>query len=94
MPDGMTTLTDVIRRKKPALGLRARRSPAPAIRLFCLTCMGGSQKLVAECGSRGCPLYPFRFGKRPKVTGDPWKTAPEATPPAPTVQPVAEDFSL
>lgn len=40
--------------------------PLKAIRLFCLDCVGHSPKEVANCtASSTCPLWPYRFGKRP-----------------------------
>ena len=44
------------------------RPSVKLIRKFCLECMGGSSKLVAECKS-DCPLQPYRFGKNPKLVG-------------------------
>jgi len=44
------------------------RPSVKTIRKFCLECMGGSSKLVAECKS-DCPLHPYRFGKNPKRAG-------------------------
>ena len=41
------------------------RPSVKLIRKFCLECMDGSMKLVAECQS-DCPLHPYRFGKNPK----------------------------
>jgi len=36
------------------------------IRKFCVECMGGSPKYVADCPSYKCLLYSYRNGKRPK----------------------------
>jgi hypothetical protein len=44
------------------------RPSVKTIRKFCLECMGGRSKLVAECGS-DCPLHPYRFGKSPARAG-------------------------
>ena len=44
------------------------RPSVKTIRKFCLECMGGSSKLVAECKS-DCPLHPYRFGKSPARAG-------------------------
>ena len=46
------------------------KSPAKAIREFCIECMGGREnegylKLVRECVSPHCPTYEFRLGKNP-----------------------------
>jgi len=44
-----------------------RLTPMQAIRAKCLDCCGGSAKEVRLCTIEKCPLYPYRFGKRPKV---------------------------
>jgi hypothetical protein len=44
------------------------RPSVKLVRKFCLECMDGSRRLVAECGS-DCPLNPYRFGKNPKRAG-------------------------
>ena len=50
------------------------KSPAKAIREFCIECMGGRgsgqnyTRLIEECVSTNCPLYDFRFGKNPHHT--------------------------
>jgi hypothetical protein len=41
-----------------------------AMRAFCIECMGtkanpGYNKLVRECNSDDCPLWPYRFGMGP-----------------------------
>ncbi len=42
------------------------RPSVKIIRKNCLECMGGSRKLVADCGPFGdCPLHIFRFGTNP-----------------------------
>lgn len=41
------------------------RRPLKAIRAFCLECVGGSRKKVAQCTARTCKVYPYRFGKDP-----------------------------
>jgi hypothetical protein len=51
---------------------RAATSPLGAIRLNCLDCCGGSFKAIKFCtldgaNSTRCPLWPFRFGKRPST---------------------------
>jgi len=38
-------------------------TPLKAIRRQCLSCMGGSFKLVADCPGLECSLYPYRFGR-------------------------------
>jgi len=45
------------------------RPSVKLIRKFCLECMGGGRKLVAECGGEECPLHQYRFGKNPKRAG-------------------------
>jgi len=41
-------------------------TPIKAIRKKCLECCGGSYKEIRGCMITECPLYPYRFGKRPK----------------------------
>ena len=43
-----------------------RLTPMRAIREKCLDCCCGSAKEVRLCSNKKCPLYPYRFGKRPK----------------------------
>jgi len=40
-------------------------TPIKTIRLKCLDCTAGSRKEVRLCTVVQCPLYPYRFGKRP-----------------------------
>lgn len=42
-------------------------TPMKAIRQKCLECSCGSRKDTALCPIEKCPLYLYRFGKRPKV---------------------------
>jgi hypothetical protein len=44
----------------------SKLTPMKAIRAKCLDCSCGSRKEVSECLIPDCPLYPYRFGKRPK----------------------------
>lgn len=44
-------------------------TPIKAIRAKCLDCSNDSFLEVKECAVNNCPLYPYRFGKRPKVDG-------------------------
>jgi len=44
-------------------------TPIKAIRANCLECMCGSYKEVRECTIDDCPLWPYRFGKRPGTVG-------------------------
>lgn len=37
-------------------------SPAESIRKFCVSCMGGSYQLVADCPESTCPLHGYRLG--------------------------------
>lgn len=41
------------------------KSPAKAIRAYCLDCTGNQPSEVRNCTIKRCPLYPFRFGKNP-----------------------------
>jgi len=41
--------------------------PLRAIRAKCLDCCGGSAREVALCEIENCPLFPYRFGKRPQT---------------------------
>ena len=46
------------------------KSPAKAIREFCIECMGGREndgylKHIKNCGSVDCALFDFRFGHNP-----------------------------
>lgn len=80
--------------KARAAGMpRAKKelTPIKAIRAHCMECSGGSFKAVKYCTLDGvnstpvCPLWPFRFGKRPKSVrksmGDKWLD-PEQMPDA------------
>jgi hypothetical protein len=45
---------------------RARiKSPATAIRAFCIDCQGSSIAAVKDCTELTCPLWNFRMGKDP-----------------------------
>ncbi len=56
-----------LRRKFPALARRADSgSPLAAIKLACLECEEGTFNAVSACQDRGCPLYAYRLGHRPK----------------------------
>ena len=52
-------LERIRRQKKKALETGSR---VQAVRAFCLSCLGGQWSEVRECGSRDCPLWPFRMG--------------------------------
>lgn len=43
-----------------------RLTPMQSIRKKCLDCCCESYHEVRECTVITCPLYPYRFGKRPK----------------------------
>jgi hypothetical protein len=43
-------------------------TPIKTIRLKCLDCTAGSRKEVRLCTVVQCPLYPYRFGRRPSKT--------------------------
>jgi len=61
---------DTVKAPRPAPRRdRAATSPLAAVRAKCLDC-GGSFKAVKFCtldglNSTRCPLWPFRFGRRP-----------------------------
>lgn len=60
-------LIEELRQKHPTMAQQSDRgSRKAAIRLFCLTCYGGSAKEVRNCTSRDCPLYRFRLGIKEK----------------------------
>jgi len=42
-------------------------SATKAIRAYCLECSGGSATEVRRCPITSCPLWPWRFGVRPKT---------------------------
>jgi hypothetical protein len=41
--------------------------PLGSIRAYCLECCGNSPKEVRFCPLTDCPLWPFRFGSKPKA---------------------------
>lgn len=43
------------------------RSPLRAIRARCLDCQGHQYSKVRYCDDAECPLWPFRFGRRPET---------------------------
>lgn len=43
-----------------------RLTPIKAIRAKCLDCCAGQNNEVKLCPVEKCPLYPYRFGHRPK----------------------------
>ena len=53
------------RRKRTAI-LKAPHTPILAIRKMCRECCGGGYDSVTYCGAvDSCPLWFYRFGKRP-----------------------------
>lgn len=42
-------------------------NPMKAIRAKCLDCNGGSAMWTRDCTITGCPLWPYRMGRRPKT---------------------------
>lgn len=63
-------------------------TPMKAIRAKCLDCMCGSAHEVRLCPVTKCPLYVYRFGKRPKVGKDTGKELEELNTP---LSPLMED---
>lgn len=62
----MTKLIDILRAKRPGLARRVDLGhPLAAVRMFCLQCVGDSALDVKRCAIDDCPLYRFRFGRRP-----------------------------
>ena len=49
----------------PEAGADDRPGPLRAIRRHCVTCCNGSSHEVAVCISASCPLWLFRFGRKP-----------------------------
>lgn len=45
-------------------------SPLKAIRKKCIECSGGSYKEVRLCPCDDCPLWPYRFGRKPQKTDE------------------------
>ena len=37
-------------------------TPLSAIRNFCISCMGDQPRLVKDCTTKSCPLWPYRTG--------------------------------
>jgi len=59
---------------------RKSKRPLKAIRLFCMECMGMDRRYknpphpiedIKHCTDKLCPLYDFRLGKNPFLTGRP-----------------------
>ena len=53
--------------KKEVKNLKLLR-PLKAMRAKCLDCCGGSKQEVKLCEITDCPLWTYRFGKRPRKT--------------------------
>ena len=47
-----------------------RMTPMKAIRAKCLDCCAGQVAEIRRCGLENCPLFRYRFGKRPKEGTD------------------------
>ena len=62
-------------------------TPMKAIRAKGLDCCGTSHE-VRLCTVEKCPLYPYRFGKRPKGYED---TTPDANEAEPLDSPVLDE---
>jgi hypothetical protein len=43
------------------------KSRKAAMRMFCLECMGYSERGVEECTTTVCPLYPYRTAPRSRA---------------------------
>ncbi len=41
------------------------KTPMKSIRQYCIECGDGTYKEVRLCNHLTCPLYPYRFGRRP-----------------------------
>ena len=41
------------------------RTSVKSIRAYCIECGDGTYKEVRLCPVLDCPLYPYRFGRRP-----------------------------
>lgn len=37
-------------------------TPLSAIKAFCIDCMGDQPRLVKDCTTKSCPLWPYRTG--------------------------------
>lgn len=55
-------------------------TPVKAIRAKCLDCCCGQAKEVRLCPLKKCPLFPYRFGKRPTVSSDTREAADSKNP--------------
>ena len=58
----MDKLRDKIRTKFP--GWAKQAGARPAIRLFCIECMGGSYRDATTCETTDCFLWPFGLAAR------------------------------
>jgi hypothetical protein len=58
--------------------MNGHTSPLAAIRAKCIDCAGGQPSEVRLCPVVRCALHPFRFGKRPKKTGQELPAAAKA----------------
>jgi len=44
-----------------------KTSPLKAIKAKCLDCSGGKKSEIRNCNIEHCPLFLFRFGRKPKL---------------------------
>lgn len=42
-------------------------TPLSAIKAFCISCMGDQPRLVKDCSTKSCPLWPYRTGHNTNV---------------------------
>jgi hypothetical protein len=52
---------------QPDIEAAGHTTPLRAVRLHCVECCGGSSNEVRHCSATSCPLWPFRFGRRPNA---------------------------
>ena len=64
LPKKFNTVENELRIKYPSLGYKVdyKRSRSAAIKLMCISCMGGSIAQVKQCKSTTCPLWSYRPG--------------------------------
>ena len=55
-------------------------TPIKAIRAKCLDCCCGHPSEVRECMAKNCALYPYRMGKRPKISATTGEEIQETAP--------------
>jgi len=57
-----------------------RLTPIQAIRVKCLDCCCQQPKEVRECPVTNCALWPYRMGKRPKISDQQTTEGQEVAP--------------